>query len=227
LAGKSINKGGNSIRRSKRSKGLTRRANPEATKADILKVAQEEFADKGLAGARVDEIAERTKTTKRAIYYYFGSKEGLYVAVLEKVYGNIREVEKELNLDAMEPAAAIRRLVEATFDYQEAHADFIRLVSIENIHNAQYLARSPSIRKLNVPVIDTLAGIIESGQNAGVFHDRIDPIDVHMLISALCFFRVSNRHTFKHIFQRDLLARATRQRYRQMAGDVILEYLAK
>lgn len=213
--------------RSKRPKGLTRRANPEATKADVLKVAQEEFAEKGLAGARVDEIADRTKTTKRAIYYYFGGKEGLYVAVLEKVYGNIREVESGLNLDAFEPREAIRKLVEATFDYQEAHADFIRLVSIENIHKAQYLARSKSIRKLNSSVIETLGSIVERGQRAGVFRHRIDSTDLHMLISALCFFRVSNRHTFKHIFQRDLLARATRERYRQMAGDVILDYLTK
>jgi AcrR family transcriptional regulator len=208
-------------------KKTTRRNNPDATKADILTVAQEEFADKGLSGARVDEIAERTKTTKRAIYYYFGSKEGLYVAVLEKVYGNIREVENRLHLEDLEPEEAIRRLVESTFDYQEAHADFIRLVSIENIHNAQYLAQSASIRKLNSSVIETLAAIVERGKRIGKFHGRVDATDLHMLISSLCFFRVSNRDTFKAIFQRDLLSRPRRAHYKQVIGDVILSYLTK
>ncbi len=210
-----------------RRKQPTRRNNPEATKADILAVAQEEFAQKGLSGARVDQIAARTRTTKRAIYYYFGSKKGLYLAVLEKVYGDIREVEAGLHLEQLPPEAAIRKLVEATLDYQEAHADFIRLVSIENIHDAQYLAQSSSIRKLNLPVIDTVKAILDRGRRAGVFHGRIDATDLHMLISALCFFRVANRHTFRKIFQRDLLDRTRRQHYKRVFGDAILGCLRK
>lgn len=205
----------------------TRRNNPEATKADILAVAQEEFAHKGLSGARVDAIAARTRTTKRAIYYYFGSKQGLYVAVLERVYADIREVEAGLHLEELPPETAIRKLVEATFDYQEAHTDFIRLVSIENIHDARYLAQSSSIRKLNVSVIDTVEAILERGRRAGLFHGRVDATDLHMLISALCFFRVANRHTFKKIFQRDLLSRPQRDHYKQIIGDTILGYLTK
>src|SRR5271156_3529378 len=112
-----------------------RTRDPERTKADILTVATKEFASHGLSGARIDTIAALMRTSKRMIYYYFGSKEGLYLAVLEKVYGDIRSVEQELDLANLPPTDAIRRMIEFTFDYEEAHPDFIRLVSIENIHH--------------------------------------------------------------------------------------------
>src|ERR1044072_8432215 len=113
-----------------------RRRDAERTRADILAVATEEFAQNGYAGARVDEIAAKTRTTKRMIYYYFGGKEQLYVAVLERAYTVIRELEQRLDVEHLEPAEAIRQLAELTFDHHEAHPDFIRLVSIENIHRA-------------------------------------------------------------------------------------------
>ena len=118
----------------------SRRNDPERTRQDILAVATKEFADHGLTGARVDAIAARTRTTKRAIYYYFGSKEGLYVAVLEKAYGDIRRVEADMHLEDLEPEAAIRKLIDFTINYHEENPDFARLVSIENIHRAEYLS---------------------------------------------------------------------------------------
>ncbi|MEK0084621.1 TetR family transcriptional regulator [Geminicoccaceae bacterium SYSU G07066] len=203
----------------------SRKNDPERTKSDILAVATEEFAAHGLSGARVDEIALRTKTSKRMIYYYFGSKEGLYLAVLEKAYRDIRAIESSLHLEDMAPEAAIRRLVEFTFDYQDANPDFIRLVSIENIHNAEHVARSASIRSLNVSVIETIRAILQRGREQGVFRVEIDPIDLHMLISAFCFFRVSNRHTFGAIFGRDLSAPELRARHKRMIGDAIIRLL--
>ena len=125
-----------------------RRNDPERTKREIMEAAREEFARHGLTGARVDAIAARTKTAKRMIYYYFGSKEGLYLAVLEAAYDDIRSVERELRLEALAPEEAIRRMVEFTFDYQWDHADFTRLVTIENIHHGQYLRQSRSARAL-------------------------------------------------------------------------------
>jgi AcrR family transcriptional regulator len=204
---------------------LRRKNDPERTKQDILKVATEEFATNGLSGARVDAIATRTRTTKRMIYYYFGSKEGLYTAVLAQAYANIRATEAKLQLDSLEPEAAIRRLVEVTFDYDEAHPDFIRLVMIENIHNAKHLAESPAIRNLNTPVIDALATILERGRKSGVFRKRIEPVDLHMLISAFCFFRVSNKQTFSTLFRRDLSAPDVREEHRRMIADAILALL--
>src|SRR5262249_13968985 len=158
----------------------------------------------GFSGARVDDIAARTNTSKRMIYYYFGDKEGLFVAVLEQAYGRIREIETTLQLGHLEPESALRALVGFTFDYQNANERFIRLVMVENIHNGVHLARSRVIEKLNVSVIATLRDIYGRGRSAGVFRDGIDEIDLHMSISALCFFNVANRATFSRIFKREM-----------------------
>ncbi|KMO38464.1 TetR family transcriptional regulator [Methylobacterium tarhaniae] len=204
----------------------SRTKDPERTRADILAVATEEFASFGLSGARVDAIAERTRTSKRMIYYYFGSKEGLYLAVLEKAYADIRQVEADLDLGNLAPAEAIRRLVEFTFEYDEAHPDFIRLVAIENIHRGEHLSASETIRGLNLGVIQTITDIIARGQREGTFRTDVDPLDVHLMISALCFFRVSNRHTFGAIFSVDLDAPELRLRHKRMVGDAVLGMLA-
>jgi AcrR family transcriptional regulator len=188
----------------KKTKVEPRTNDPERTMADILEVATREFAEKGLAGARIDAIADAMRTSKRMIYYYFGSKEGLYLRVLEQSYRRIRQIESEAHLDDLPPEDALRRLVGHTVDYQWAHPEFVRLVQNENMHRAEYLAQSKMIRKLNVPAIDSLARIVERGQKAGVFRAGLDAVDLHMSISALSFFNVANRHTFSLLFQRDL-----------------------
>jgi AcrR family transcriptional regulator len=188
----------------------SRKNNPEATQANILEVATAEFADKGLAGARIDLIAEATRTSKRMIYYYFGSKEGLYIAVLEHAYRSIREIESGLHLDELGPIEALRSLVAHTVQYQLAHPEFIRLVMNENMHRGEYLEQSKKIQKLNVPAIDGLRKVYERGVKAKVFRKGIDPIDLHMSISALSVFNVANRYTFSLIFKRDLDSKAAR-----------------
>ena len=177
---------------------------PERTMADILEVATHEFSEKGLAGARIDVIADATRTSKRMIYYYFGSKEGLYIAVLEEAYRRIRSIETELHLDDLTPEDALRKLVGFTVDYQLANPDFVRLVMTENIHRGEYIAQSKAIQKLNVPAIDAVRKVYERGLAAGVFRAGIDAIDLHMSISALSVFNVANKHTFALIFRRDL-----------------------
>jgi AcrR family transcriptional regulator len=203
-----------------------RRRDAERTRREILETATSEFADRGYAGARVDEIAARMRTTKRMIYYYFGSKEQLFVAVLERAYSAIRQAEQNVDVDHLEPAAAIRRLAELTFDHHESHPDFIRLVSIENIHRAQHIARSDAIAKLGTPAIDLIAQILERGRAEGVFRRDVDAVDLHMLISSFCVFRVANRHTFAALFGRDLTDARLRDRYRTMLGDLVVDYLA-
>ncbi len=197
----------------------------ERTRAEILAVATREFADKGYAGARVDEIAARTRTTKRMLYYYFGSKEQLYLAALERAYAGIRSLEQQIDVDHLDPVRAIRQLAELTFDHHESHPDFIRLVSIENIHHAEHLARSTTLPGLANPALDVLSRILARGRVAGSFRDDVDPLDVHMLISAFCVFRTANRHTFHAIFQRDMLDPGRREHYRTMLGDLLLQYL--
>ncbi len=170
--------------------------------AGILDVATKEFAEKGLSGARIDEIAAATQTSKRMIYYYFGSKDGLYVAVLEEAYRRMRTIEAQLNLDDLSPEDALRKLVGFTFDHHHGNPDFIRLVMSENMQRGEYLAQSKLIQKLNVSVIDTLRKLYERGLAEGVFRAQLDPMDIHASISALTFYNVSNRHTFDLIFKR-------------------------
>jgi AcrR family transcriptional regulator len=197
----------------------------DRTRAEILAVATHEFADKGYAGARVDEIAAKTRTTKRMLYYYFGNKEQLYVTVLERAYAVIRTLEQQLDVEHLDPVQAIRQLAELTFDHHESHPDFIRLVSIENIHHAEHIAGSATLPGLANPALDVLSRILDRGRAAGTFRDDVDPLDVHMLISAFCVFRIANRHTFQAIFKRDMLDPDRRDHYRTMLSALILEYL--
>jgi len=177
---------------------------PERTMQDIIEVATAEFAAKGLAGGRIDEIAALTRTSKRMIYYYFESKEGLYVAVLEEAYRRIRAIENDLHLDDLAPEAALRKLVDFTVSYQRNHPAFIRLVMTENIHNGEFLAKSNTIQDLNVPAINAVERVYRRGVANGVFRPGLDPVDLHMSISALSVFNVANKHTFSLIFKRDL-----------------------
>ena len=203
-----------------------RHRDPERTRQEILDVALSEFARNGYSGARVDEIAARTRTTKRMLYYYFTNKEQLYIAVLERAYATARDAERQQDVDYLDPEPAIRTLAELTFDHHESHQDFISLVAIENIHRGEFIAKSPAIAELNSPAVDLIARILERGRAAGVFRRQVAAIDVHMMISAFCFFRVSNKHTFGALFGVDMLDPARRDHYRQMIGDMIVSYLA-
>jgi len=195
------------------------------TRGEILDVATAEFAAHGYNGARVDEIAALTRTTKRMIYYHFGGKKQLYIAVLERAYTRIRSAEQQVNVDEMDPVSAVRRIAEITFDHHEAHPDFIRLVSIENVHNAEHVKELTAMVDLGTPVIRLLDELLARGRASGAFRTHADAIDVHMMISAFCVFRVANRHTFGAIFDRDLADPGLRDRYRQMLGDMVVEYL--
>ena len=146
-----------------------RTQDPDGTRRNILEIASEEFATNGLSGARIDEIAARTRSSKRMIYYYFGDKEGLYLRALENAYRMVREGENSLDTDGLSPRDALRRLVEFTFDHHHEHEEFIRMVMIENIHHGQYLERSDVIRDLNVTAIDHMAEIYRRGVADGVF----------------------------------------------------------
>ncbi|MCS7478682.1 TetR/AcrR family transcriptional regulator [Umezawaea endophytica] len=204
---------------------VDRSRDAERTKAEILAVAAHEFADKGYDGARVDEIAAKTSTTKRMIYYYFGGKEQLFIEVLERSYAVIRSIERDLDVEHLDPIDALRSLAELTFDHHESHPDFVRLVSIENIHRAEHIAHSTELAGLANPALDVLTRILDRGRAAGYFRDDVDALDVHMAISAFCVFRIANRHTFNAIFDRDMLDPARRDHHRRMVGDLLVSYL--
>ena len=197
----------------------------ERTRTELLAVATQVFAEDGYSGARVDEIAERTRTTKRMIYYYFGGKEQLYLAVLEQAYTTIREAEKNLPVDDLAPVDALRKLAELTYDHHRSHPDFIRLVSIENIHRGEFVRRIDSLRTLSAPMVSRLDALLARGRAAGQFRSDVDAVDVHLVISAYCVFQVANQHTFQYLFGRDLAAPENRDHLRAMIGDVVVAWL--
>ena len=204
---------------------VKRSHNPERTMAGILEIASAEFADKGLDGARIDAIAAATHTSKRMIYYYFGSKEGLYLAVLEEAYRRTRATEAELHLDDLPPVAALERLVGFTFDHHHSNQAFIRLVMNENIQRGQYLAQSELIEQLNKPAIRAVEQLYQRGLASGEFRPGLDAVDIHASISALSFFNVSNRYTFGLIFQRDPDCQQQLARRRANVIDMVLRFV--
>ena len=198
---------------------------PEANRARILAAAIAEFASRGFKGASMDAIAARTQTTRALINYYFGSKERLYLAVLERVYAEIREAENELELEHLAPVEAIRRIVEFTYGYYVDHEYFVRLVVAENQAKGRHMKRFPSLRTVNRPIVDMLGAVISRGQADGAFRRDIDPIDVHMAIAALGMFNVTNQYTFGTLFQREMGSKGDVPRRRRIVADVILRWL--
>lgn len=206
-------------------KPAPRTNDPERTMANIIEVATHEFSEKGLAGARIDVIAEAMKTSKRMIYYYFGSKEGLYIKVLEAAYSRVRRIEAALELENLSPEDALRKLVAFTVDYQRSNPDFIRLVMNENIHRGEFLAQSTVIQQLNVPAITAVGAVYARGVAEGVFRPGLEPVDLHMSISALSFFNVANAHTFALIFKCDVSSPQAVAQRRDNVVDMVLRYV--
>src|ERR1700704_6672652 len=187
-----------------RSAAMRKPKAPEANRARMVQAAIDEFASRGFKGASVDAIAARTHTTRALINYYFGSKEKLYIAVLEQVYAEIREAEGGLDLDHLAPLDAVRRIVEFTYNYYVSHEGFVRLVVAENQARGRHLRKSKAMRSLNRTIVDTLARVLARGRAARVFRAGIDPVEIHKANAALGMFNVTNQYTFGAIFQRDM-----------------------
>ena len=193
----------------------------------ILAAARDEFSRYGFAGARVDRIAENAQLNKRLIYYYFTSKDELFLAVLERTYADIRDAERALHLTDLEPAKAIRRLTEFTWEYYIAHPEFITLLNSENLHQARHLSQSARIREMNSPLIQTLGEILERGRADGVFRGGIDPVQLYISIASLSYFYLSNHHTLSAIFGRDLMAAKAHSERLSHICDVVLGYVLR
>ena len=199
---------------------------PEANRTRILAAAIEEFALRGYKGASMDAIAARTQTTRALINYYFGSKERLYLAVLERVYAEIRDAERSLELDHLPPVDAMGRIVDFTYDYYVQHEYFVRLVVAENQARGRHMKRFPSLRTLNRPIVDLLGTVLGRGQADGTFRRDAEPVDVHMTIAALGMFNVTNQYTFGTLFQRNMGGKGDVARRRRMVSDIVLTWLA-
>ncbi len=196
-----------------------------ATAAAILAAATREFASHGFGGGRVDRISERAGVNKRMIYHHYGSKQGLYLAVLEAAYRRARSAEQELNFEALTPREAMTDLIEFTFDSFVHDRTFIKLLNDENLHKAAHLKRSKRIAEMHSPLLAIMRRILVRGAEQGVFRSDIDPMQTWISIAAVSYFYFSNIYTLSTIFRQDFDNRAAHAKRRRHVVDLILSYL--
>jgi AcrR family transcriptional regulator len=211
------------IRASRRA--ASRLRNPERTRATILRTATAEITAKGLNGARVDSIAKRAGVNKRMLYHYFGNKQGLYLAVLESTYAEIRAAEIGLNLTALDAIAGMRKLVLFTWQYFIDHPEFLSLLATENLNRAAYLKKSKNIRHLHAPLVGMIEALLERGAKQKIFRTGIDPVELYISIAGLGFFYMSNRHTLSTIFGKDLSKPARLAQRGEHIVEMVLAFL--
>jgi AcrR family transcriptional regulator len=199
--------------------------NPDQTKERILQAAFAEFAANGLEGARVDTIAERAQANKGMIYHYYGNKEGLFQAVLERAYEEIRTREQDLDMDGRDTEEAIRDLVAFTFNYFFERPEFIRLLNNENLYHAEHIRTSTRVAELHSPFVEQLKSVLARGARRGTFRTDVDPVQLYITIAGLSYFYFSNASTLGTIFGRDLLTSAARAERLAHITDVVIDYL--
>jgi TetR/AcrR family transcriptional regulator len=197
----------------------------ERTQHLILTAAEDEFADKGLAGARVDVIAEESGVNKQMIYYYYGSKEDLYLAVLERAYTAMRQSERELNLADLNPIEAITKLVEFKFDYYAKNPATIRLLVSENMQSARYLKQSSRLREMQISLIDVLQSVLTAGEKNKMIRPGVDPVQLYMSIAALSYFYFSNSATLSTAFGRNLASPEELKKRCAHAVELVLDHI--
>ena len=203
------------------------RRDPARNQERILGAATEEFSRFGLGGARVDRIAARAGANKRMLYYYYGNKEALFLAVLESRYAHIRRAEQGLRLGDLDPAEGMRRLIAFTWNYYLKHPEFLTLLNSENLHRARHLKRSGQIAAMHSPLVATLKDLLERGARDKQFRNDVDPVQLYISIAALGYFYLSNRHTLSTIFERDLLSARNQSDRLQHMIELVLGYLSK
>lgn len=174
------------------------------TQAAILSVAVSEFADHGFHGARIGRITQAANCNSRMIYHYFGSKEGLYVAVLDNVFEDIRKQEAELNFDKGDPAEKVKELVTFTFDYFLTNGNFRKLTRNENLLNGKYIKQSGAVRDMSQPLIAALSRLLERGFASGAFCRKPDPVQLYLSIVALSAHHLNNAATLGIVVGHDL-----------------------
>ena len=198
-----------------------------ATRKRILAAAKTEFAKNGLAGARVDVIADRARANKRMIYHYFASKENLFKRVLEEAYVDIRSAEQKLDLDSLEPREALETLVRFTWQYYLKNPEFLTLVNSENLHKARHLKTSQIIHQVSRRFVDMVSGLLDRGVKADVFRPGIDPVQLNITIAAIGYYYLTNRHTGSIIFERDFMAPEALETRLRFNVDTIVRLVCK
>ena len=203
-----------------------RKRDPEGMQRKILDAATDEFANHGYGGARIERISRRAHTVDRMLYYYYGSKEKLFRAVLEAAYERLGQAEERLSLASTPPVEAMRELIAFTWDYYCAHPEFIRLLNSENQHRGQHLKKSNRLRQLSFPMLNALRDLLSRGGHAGEFRSDVDPVQIYITIAALGYFYLSNRYTLSRFLDRDLMSEDNRRTWLAHITEVVMDHIA-
>lgn len=209
--------------RPRKQKTATRDA--AATASRILKAGRAEFAERGYEGARIERIVADAAVNMRMLYHYYGNKQGLYLAVLESVYEEIRDKESQLKLDHLEPVEGIAALIDFTFSHFAQNSEFVQITLNENLQRGIHIAQSARIPEMSSSLIGQIRELLRRGGAAGLMRPRVDPLQLYISIVALCGHHVNNAHTLTASFGTDLTSDAWRAKRRQHVRDIILSYL--
>ncbi|WP_432166171.1 TetR/AcrR family transcriptional regulator [Streptomyces sp. bgisy031] len=209
-----------------RTGGRGKPKDPDGNKAAILAAAVAEFADRGLRGGRVNAIAQASGCDKQLLYYYFKSKERLYIAALEHVYAQARQSQARLVIDDTDPLGSLHRIILTTFDLVVEHPDISRLITNENIEKGQYLRQSSVARNINQPVLENLSKVLQIGASQGKFRPDVDALELHQVTSALTNHYITNAYTLGYLFDIDFESAKTCEKYRETIRRVVSGFVA-
>ena len=207
-------------------RGAERRRDAGATRGRILRAASQEFARHGFGGARGDRIAKRARSSERMVYYYFGSKEGLYRAVLEAAYDALGVAEQSLILDDKPPREALAHFCRFVWRWYAEHPEFIGVLTVENQLQGRHLRRSARLDTLVGPVLGMLGSLLERGVQAGEFRTGLDAAHLYVSIAGLGYFYLSNRHTLSAVLGRDLAEPQALEAHWRASEEMVLRYVS-
>ena len=208
-------------------KRKSRPRSAKTTRENILRAAKKIFSKDGYDGARVDKISKAAKSYDSLIYYYFGSKEKLFVEVLEGAYKDIFEAEKNLELDMDDPVGALRKIIEFPFRYYLANPEVIVLLGTENLQKGKHIGKSRTADQYALPTIAILEEVVQRGVEKGLFHDGVNCRKLYMATTALGYFYVSNRYTFSAFLNVDLMEAETIDGWAAYISDLLLDSVLK
>lgn len=204
-----------------------RPAGQVATRENILRAAIDVFAKQGFAGARVEKISKAARTTDRMIYYYFGSKERLFVAALETIYKELGDAEAALDLSGLAPDQALCAILRFTWNHYLTHPEMLSLLNNENLQQGRHVSRSKRVKELSFPFVSILSEVLARGTKQKLFRPNIDAQDLYVAMCSLGYFYLSNRYTLSAFLGTNLMAPDALDHWIELTETMILRFVRR
>jgi len=199
-----------------------RELSAQTTRENLLRAAIQVFSQYGYQGASVDKIAKAASSVDRMIYYYFGSKEGLFTAVIEEIYRQMNEAESRLQLDVADPVHALEEVIDFVLNYYRTHPEFITLLNTENLLQGRHISKAPHAAAYSSPAIGVIENIISNGQKNRLFKPDLNPLQVYLLIVSTGYFLMSNRFTLSAFLGFRVDSDQNSKQWKQFVTEVVL-----